>query len=468
MSDWPDDWFRDPARNADPAAQHATPDGASPAGAVGKVTEADKLTQPRSQIAPSAASAYTRVDGGGPAWPSQQPAPAGGAWDAASTAQAGGSWDSPGQAGYPGQAGNRAQAWPDQPALNTSGQPPRSAPPGRIYGGGSRGSGWRRWLRPRRIFAVIAVLICLILVGSVATYFYFDSKLTRKNVLVDYAGRPTPGLGTNWLIAGSDSRQGLSRAAERKYHTGFDVGGGRSDTILILHVPANGGRPVLISLPRDSWVPIPGHGYAKINAAYSYGGPALLAKTVQDVTGLYINHYMGIGFGGFVHVVNAIGGVRLCLKYPLHDKASGLDLKAGCHVLNGGEALAYVRDRHNFAIQDLQRVQDQRIFLAALLRKLTSFGVIANPFKAFPAASGVVGTLTVDKGTSLYQLLQVAFALRHPITTTVPIANANYLVDGQDALQWNRAEALKLFSELRNDQPISKDLITGSHQAPTS
>jgi LCP family protein required for cell wall assembly len=468
MSDWPDDWFRDPAPGADPAVQHATPEGAAPAAAVGKVTEADKLTQPRAQIAPSAgADGYTRVDGGGPAWPSQaQAGQAGGAWDGPSpAAQAGNPW---GQQGQTARAGSPAAAWPEQPALRTSGGPPRSVPPGRIYGGGSGGSGWRRWLRPRRIMAIIAVLICLILVGSVVTYFYFDSQLTRKNVLVDYSGRPTPGQGTNWLITGSDSRQGLSRKAERKYHTGFDVGGGRSDTILILHVPSNGGRPVLLSLPRDSWVPIPGHGYAKINAAYSYGGPALLAKTVQNITGLYINHYMGIGFGGFVHVVNAIGGVRLCLKYPLHDKASGVDLNKGCHLLHGGEALAYVRDRHNFATQDLQRVQDQRIFLAALLRKLTSFGVLANPFKALPAASGVVGTLTVDKGTSLYQLLEVAFALRHPITTTVPIANANYLVDGQDALQWNRQLALKLFGELRNDQPISKSLITGSHEAGVS
>jgi len=360
-----------------------------------------------------------------------------------------------------GGAGQRG--WPDQPALRTPGgysAPPR--PGGRTAVGG-RG---RRWLRPRRIAAVLAVLVSLVLIGSVASYFYFDSQLTKKNVLVDYSGRPVPGAGQNWLITGSDSRQGLTRAQERRLHTGFDVGGGRSDTILILHMPSNGGRPVLISLPRDSWVPIPGYGYNKINAAYSFGGPKLLAETVQDATGLYINHYMGIGFGGFVHVVNAIGGVRLCLKTAVNDTASGLHLKAGCHLLDGGQALAYVRARHPFATQDLQRVQDQRIFLRALLRKLTSAGVIADPFQAFPAASGVVSTLSVDSGTSLYQLLQVAFALRNPITTTVPIANTNYVTPtGEDALLWNRAEALKLFGELRNDQPVSKSLITGSQQA---
>ena len=159
---------------------------------------------------------------------------------------------------------------------------------------------------------------------------------------------------------------------------------------------------MLISIPRDSYVKIPGYGYNKINAAYSFGGPKLMAETVQDATGLYINHYMGIGFGGFVNVVNAVGGVRMCLPSGLHDVASGVDLHKGCQVLSGGEALAYVRDRHSFATQDLQREQDQRLFLKVLLAKLTSTGVILNPFKALPAVTGTVHTLTVDQGASLY------------------------------------------------------------------
>jgi len=163
--------------------------------------------------------------------------------------------------------------------------------------------------------------------------------------------------------------------------------------------------------------------------------------------------------------VDAIGGVRLCLKAPLVDPAAGLHLHKGCQVLNGGEALGFVRSRHNFATQDLQRVQNQRVFVRALLRKLTSTGVIANPFSGLPAASGVAGTLTVDRGTHLFQLLKVAFALRNPITTTVPIAGGFVTPSGQDALQWNRAAALKLFHEIRDDQRISKSLISGSKQA---
>jgi LCP family protein required for cell wall assembly len=310
----------------------------------------------------------------------------------------------------------------------------------------------------------VAVLLSLALIGSVAMYFYLDSMLTKKNVLVDYPGRPAQGSGQNWLITGSDSRQGLSRAELRKLAAGFGIGGQRSDTIMILHLPSSG-RPLLISLPRDSYVPIPGHGMNKINAAFSIGGPALLAQTVQDITGLRIDHYMGIGFGGFVRVVNAVGGVRICLKTPLVDKKAGLHLKAGCQVLDGAEALGYVRSRHLYPTQDLQRIQNQRVFLRALLRKMTSVGVLLNPFDSIPAATGTASALTVDSGTGLYQLISVAFALRDPLTTTIPISNPNFETTAGDALLWNTAQAKELFDDLNAGRPVPKSLITGSTQA---
>jgi LCP family protein required for cell wall assembly len=359
-------------------------------------------------------------------------------------------------------------AWPDQPPASTRGRlgtPSRSpsrypaGPGGPNYYGGPRR---RRW--PRRILGVVALLVVVLVVGTVATYFYLNGKLTRSDILVAYSGRPAPGSGTNWLIAGSDSRQGLTAAQEHQYSTGnLDATGeGRSDTIMILHIPAGGGRPILISVPRDSYVNIPGYGMNKINAAFSYGGPALLAKTIQSDTGLYINHFMDIGFGGFVNVVNAVGGVRMCLPSAIHDQASGLNLNAGCQVLNGGEALAWVRDRHSFATQDLQREQDQRLFLSALLKKMTSAGVILNPFASLPAASGVASNLTVDQATQLYQLLSAARALRNPLTTTVPIANSNYPTSVGDAVLWNSSQATQLFAALQNGQPVPANLITGS------
>jgi LCP family protein required for cell wall assembly len=361
-------------------------------------------------------------------------------------------------------------AWPDQPPASSRGglsTPPRTPvryPSASGGPGGYRGSRSRRWLRPRRIFGVLAALVVLALAATAATYFYLNSKLNRSDILVDYPGRPAPGSGTNWLIAGSDSRQGLTAAQMKEYSTGQlqTSANGLSDTIMILHIPAGGGRPLLISVPRDSYVNIPGYGMNKINAAFSYGGPALLAKTIQSDTGLYINHFMDIGFGGFVNVVNAVGGVRLCLPTAIQDQASGLNLPAGCQVLTGGQALAWVRDRHSFATEDLQREQDQRIFLSALLRKMTSAGVMLNPFKALPAASGVASNLTVDQATQLYQLLSAGRALRDPLTTTVPIANANYYTAAGDSVQWNSAAATQLFTDLQSGQPVPANLITGS------
>jgi LCP family protein required for cell wall assembly len=311
--------------------------------------------------------------------------------------------------------------------------------------------------------AIIALVVVVLLVLTGVTYFYLNSKLTRSNVLVDYSGRPAATAGQNWLITGDDSRQGLTRKQQRQLATGpaSSITGARSDTIMLLHIPSNGQPPVLISVPRDSYVSIPGYGMNKINAAFSFGGPKLLAETLQNATGLQINHYMGIGFGGLVHVVDAVGGVRMCIPQNLNDPASGLHLKKGCQTLDGAQALGFVRTRHLFATQDLQREQDQRVFIKALLSKMTSTGTLVNPFAAFPAASGAASALTVDKGTQLYQLVQVAFALRHPESTTLPIGSEPLLAVG-DVVIWDHAKAQRLFNALKNDQPVPKSLITGA------
>jgi LCP family protein required for cell wall assembly len=372
-------------------------------------------------------------------------------------------YGSSGASGYgPGGRLGSGSAWPQQPP--SRGRPGGPGGPGRPVRPGGR-----RWLRPRRIIAMIALLLVVVIIGSVGMYFYVGSKLHQSDVLVDYNGRPAVSAGTNWLIAGSDSRQGLTRRQERKLATGplSDAEGERSDTILILHIPSGGGKPVLVSIPRDSYVPIPGHGESKINAAFDLGGPKLLAETIQQVTGLYINHYMGIGFGGFVSVVNAVGGVRMCLPGPMVDPKAGLNLKAGCQTLNGDQALGYVRTR-NFALSDLQREQDQRLFIKALLSKMTSPSVLLNPFAIIPAATGSANTLTVSQGTSVYDLMHVAFALRNPETTTVPLANLDFQTPNDGvAVQWDQSRALRLFNDLKTDTPLPKGLISGSKAAAT-
>jgi LCP family protein required for cell wall assembly len=356
------------------------------------------------------------------------------------------------------RAADRAGAWPSQP-------PARSIPGGgeperRDLGGGGRRR-WRFWGRPgrrgRRIALILGTAAAVLIAALAGTYFWLDGTLNRSVTL------PVTSLtsaGTNWLITGSDSRAGLSRAQIDALHVGFDQGTLNSDSIMLLHM--GGGRPVLISIPRDSYVDIPGHGWNKINAALAYGGASLLIQTVQDVTGLKISHYMGIGFGGLVAVVNQIGGVPICLKTAINDSSSGVHLPAGCHNLNGDQALSFVRDRHSFATQDLQRIQDQRAFLSALLTKATSPGVYLNPFTALPFGSTAASSMSVDQGTSLLDLVHAASALRNPQTGTVPVASSNYYTNAGDSVLWNKTKATELFNALKNDSAIPKGLLGGT------
>ena len=447
MNEWPTGWFREGTPRA-PQDGNGAPGAADSDAAPGdKAPAAD---------APPAGSEVT-VSASGVPGAANDPTVRLSAGSAASRAGGAG-----GVAGDMGYAGTGTQVpggpWPDQPPLRSAPGTPRGRRPVPRGGGGRR-----RRPRLRLVLAFLAGLVVVLLILVIGGYFYLDGKLHRSNVLVSYAGQPAAGSGSNWLITGSDSRQGLTRKQERKYHTGRDVSGQRSDTILLLHIPGNGGPAVLVSLPRDSYVRIPGYGWNKLNAAYSFGGPKLLAETVQNNTGLRIEHYMGIGFGGLVNVVNSVGGVTMCFKHPLHDAASGLHLKKGCQNLDGGKALSFVRTRHQFSSQDLQREQNQRVFIKALLSKMTSPGVMFNPFAVVPAALGSVDSVEVDNGSHLNNLISVAFALRQPETTTIPIANSNLATSAGDAVQWDSAQARVLFRDLNTDHPLPKRLITGSH-----
>jgi LCP family protein required for cell wall assembly len=394
----------------------------------------------------------------------------------------------PGGGSGGGQAGGAGRsAWPQQPPPVSSGGPGYRGPG---YGGGSAGSGYpgpgyggaagyggappggrpvrggrrrRFWGQPgrhgRRIALIIGVVVIVLLAGVGGTYFWLDGKLHHTVSLPAFTGTSA---GTNWLIAGSDTRDGITRAERATLHLGAQ-GANASDSLMLLHTGT--GKPVLISIPRDSYVNIPGYGQNKINAALAFGGPTLLIKTVEQATGLRIDHYMGIGFGGLASVVDSVGGVRICVKTAIQaDANSGFKgLAAGCHTLGGTQAIAFVRDRHSFATSDLQRIQDQRAFLSALLSKATSPGVYLNPFTALPFGSAAASSISVDKGTSLYSLLQVAQALRGPETGTVPIANAAYPTpNAGEAVLWNRSQALELFGALQQGKPVPAGLLSGT------
>ncbi|HZC99114.1 MAG TPA: LCP family protein [Actinomycetes bacterium] len=339
------------------------------------------------------------------------------------------------------------EGWSDR--LNQLGRPvksPQRPPP-------PAGVRPRRRHRGRRIAAVLAVLLLLLL----ALLVWMDTRLHRVDALADYQGRPAVTPGTDWLVVGSDSREGLSAERRRQLATG-EAAGRRTDTMMLLHLPRGGGPPTLVSLPRDSYVPIPGHGSNKLNAAYAFGGPRLLVRTVEGVTGIRIDHYMEVGFDGFASTVDAVGGVRLCVDQPMRDPKAGLDLRAGCQVLDSRKALGYVRTRAS-ARGDLDRVERQREFLGALVDKATSPGVLLNPFKSIPLALHGTDSIAVAKGDHLNHLVRFPYAMRavgggDGVATTVPISGTGTVAGAGSVVRWDRPKALALFDALREDRAV--------------
>ncbi len=307
----------------------------------------------------------------------------------------------------------------------------------------------RRGRRGRRVLIAVLVIVALLL----GLMFYFYSKIEKVDALQDYEGRPEKTPGQDYLLVGSDSREGLTAAEAKKLRLG-KTAGRRTDTVILLHVPEGGGRSTMVSLPRDSYVPIPGRGRNKLNAAYAFGGAPLLVKTVETVTGIRIDHYTEIGFGGFVGMVDAVGGVELCPKRNMKDRRSGLNVEKGCQEMDGPKALAYVRARYSDPKGDLGRVERQQEFLGAVFEKAGSAGTLFNPFKILSLGNAATTALRVDERDGPFDLVRFAFAMRAVAggdarKITVPVADPNLSTESGSAVQWDRDEALKLFRSLR-------------------
>ncbi|MGQ0718739.1 MAG: LCP family protein [Pseudonocardiales bacterium] len=328
--------------------------------------------------------------------------------------------------------------------------PPAPAPPRR-----------RRRRRPGRMLGVILGLLLLVVIGIAG---YVDQSLQRVDALADYEGRIADTPGTNWLIVGSDSRAGLTADQAARLATGDEAaaGGQRTDTIMLMHIPAltSGGEPTLVSLPRDSSVPVPGQGRLKLNTTFALGGPTLLVQTVETVTGVHVDHYAEIGFGGFARLVDDVGGVQLCPTEAISDPLAGLDIPAGCQVLDGPQALGYVRTR-NTPRADLDRVVRQREFLGALIARASSPAVLLNPLRSGALAVDAPDTVTVDNGGHVWNLARLGWAMRSlsggdALTTTVPIAGFGTMSDGSSGVLWDRERAGQLFDALAQDRPVPR------------
>ncbi|MFJ4417223.1 LCP family protein [Streptomyces sp. NPDC088925] len=352
------------------------------------------------------------------------------------TGQVYGSPGGPQQPGGPGGPGGPAQGRPARPAPN-----------------------WRK-----RIKWTAIVVVAALVVTTVSTYFWADGKIRREVDLSKVIDRPAEGKGTNYLIVGSDSREGMSKEDKKRLHTG-SAEGKRTDSMMILHTGDNG--TTMISLPRDSNITIPSfkgsdsgkmypaRGANKLNAAYAFDGPELLVRTIEYNTGLHIDHYAEIGFDGFASIVDAVGGVEMDIPKGFKDEKSGADFKAGKQTLNGEQALAFVRTRYALPGSDLDRTKNQQKFLAALAHQVATPSTIINPFKLYPVMGSGLDSLIVDKDMSLWNLVSMFWAMKGVTggdgkQMNMPIAGS---VGGN--LAWDMPKVKQLVNELKNDDKVT-------------
>jgi len=321
--------------------------------------------------------------------------------------------------------------------------------------------------KPRRkrawgqlISLTLVIIVLLISAGILGGTLWLESALHREPVLTDYPGRPASGRGSNWLLVGSDSRQGLTVEQQQALATGGDTGNGRTDTMLLVHVPALGSRTptTMVSIPRDSYVPIPGYGRDKINAAFAMGGAPLLAQTVEQATGLRLDHYAEVGFSGFAGLVDALGGITVCPTAPMNDPLAGIDLPAGCQKLEGNDALGYVRSRDT-PRADLDRMVNQRQFMSAVLHRAASPAVWLNPWRWYSVTHAAVGALTVDHGDHAWDMARLGWALHGSTTAlTVPIGEFTGS-DVGSVVVWDHEKAAQLFDALAGDQSVPPTVL---------
>ncbi|MFF4214275.1 LCP family protein [Streptomyces sp. NPDC001796] len=332
-------------------------------------------------------------------------------------------------------------------------------------------------VRPRkrgwtvRMTTTLSVVVLVAAGIGHAVITNLDDGISRIDPFKDMKNRPAAGNGMNVLLVGTDGRDRITERERRAFHLGGEPCH-CTDTIMIVHISADRQRATVVSLPRDSYAEVPEHTDeataqrrpahpVRLNAAYAEGGPNLTVRTVEDMTHLKIDHYLEVDFISFMKTVDVLGGVRVCTTQPLKDTYTGLDLATGTHVLSGGQALQYVRSRHVDGASDLGRMQRQQRFLAALIDRATSSGVLLNPMKLRAVAQAALGAVRADQGFGTEQLLDLGQAMRNfsPRSsefTTVPIGQMEYEVKGLGStVKWDDAKAKALFDSLREDRPLT-------------
>ncbi|MDO5029979.1 MAG: LCP family protein [Corynebacterium sp.] len=344
-----------------------------------------------------------------------------------------------------GAYGKNQQYYPAAPQAGAGGAAGGGAGAAIGARGGKKRFSMPHFRMPRMRFKTIILVIVIFLVAMMALV---DVRLTRVDAFSGLEDRPSNTMASNWLLVGSDSRAGLSEEDAAKLSTGSGDFGQRTDTIMIAHVPLFG-KPKLVSIPRDSFVEIPGNDQNKINAAFAFGGPQLLIDTVEKNTGIHIDHYAEIGFGGFAGVVDAVGGIEMCPEEPIDDPLAGINIQAGCQKFDGASALGYVRTRAT-AQGDLDRVQRQREFMGALMGRLKSPAVWLNPYRWIRLSSAGTKAMFVGDGDHVWHLSWLLVRMLFGADSiTVPTSGAMDTGYAGNVLLWDEQQAPALFEELK-------------------
>ena len=317
----------------------------------------------------------------------------------------------------------------------------------------------RRHDRGRLRLGLIPLLLVLILAYLIGVPLYHWTQIDKVNA--EPSGkRPADQPGTNYLIVGSDKADDLT-AAQRKALQAGDRGGTNTDTIIVLHT-GSGGR-TMMSIPRDTLVEVPGHGTQMINAAFALDGAPLLVASVEQLTGIHIDHYVELGFGSVINTVDAFGGVQICPKQDMVDPMARLDIKKGCQEVDGLTALAYSRSRHVTALSDLDRVARQREVISALGDEALTPWTFLNPVRYWNINAAASGAIRVDDQMNPVDMGRFALAMTGKSQTcTMPNLNApsdpNRIIADPD-----RAPAL--FKAIIKDRPVPKSACTPTGRA---
>lgn len=320
--------------------------------------------------------------------------------------------------------------------------------------------------RTWRILAWVSVVTAVVMVattlGVYGLYLQLNGNIHHEdpNAIIGAANRPKKlNDAVNILMMGSDSRAGANAQYGR-------ADGARSDTMILLHISPGGGQTLGISFPRDLMVPLPackGHpaqSVAQINSAFTEGGPVCALHTIESISNIKVDHFMVVDFGGFKNIVNALHGVTICLPKDVADKDSKLYMKKGYHVINGEQALAYVRNRHGLGDgSDLDRIKRQQQFLGSVAKKALSAGTLSDPSKMLPLLQAGTKSLTTDTGFDASAMMSLASSLKGLTAGKIKFVTTPWepYVRDKNRVQFAQPAADGLFTALREDKTVPQE-----------